>query len=154
MIMKKTSDIPFYTRYNPPPQVSVEFKEPSLTQQQFKEEADINNIIASVNAQGTAGNPLWSGVRKPFYGDFAHIPTDDYLAAQELISTARENFMALPSETRKYFNNNPAELLAFIQSNPDNTKLVESGLALLPKNKIEEVTTEKVPAPSPEEGEK
>lgn len=153
--MKKISELKFYTRYNPPPQVRVEFKEPSLTQQQFKEEADINNIIASVNAQGVVGNPLWQGNRQPLYGDFANLPSDDYLAAQNLLLEANDNFMALPATVRQHFNNNPAELLAFIQSSPSDDELVKIGLAL-PKDMVKEPLKPPAesPAPSPGEGEK
>lgn len=127
--MKKTCDIPFYTHYNPPPKVSVKFSKPSLTQQQFRQEADINNIIASVNNAGTVNNPLWTGPRQPIYGDFASIPAADYMSAQNMLLDANNNFMALPSEVRKRFNNNPAELLAYIQGNPPVEELARLGLA-------------------------
>ena len=36
----------FATRYNPPKSKGIEFVKPSRAQQHFKDECDINNIIA------------------------------------------------------------------------------------------------------------
>lgn len=127
--MKKTFEQRFYTHYNPPPKVGVKFSKPTLTQQQFKQEADINNIIASVNSAGVVNNPLWQGTRQPLYGDFSGIEVSDYLQAQSLLNEANSNFMALPSAVRQRFNNNPAELLDYLQGNPDIKELSALGLA-------------------------
>lgn len=130
--MKKISEQRFYTRYNPPPQVSVKFSKPSLTQQQFRQECDINNIIASVNSAGVTNNPLWNGTRRPLYGDFSGIQDMDYLQAQNTFLDASARFMELPAKVRQRFNNNPAELLAYIQSNPSSEELAQLGFADIP----------------------
>ena len=131
--MKKISEQKFYTRYNPPPQVSVKFSKPSLTQQQFRQECDINNIIASVDSAGVVNNPLWNGTRRPLYGDFSSIQDMDYLQAQNTFLDASARFMELPAKVRQRFNNNPAELLAYIQSNPALEELAKLGFADIPK---------------------
>lgn len=123
--MKKISEQKFYTRYNPPPQVSVKFSKPSLTQQQFRQECDINNIIDSVNNAGVTNNPLWNGTRRPLYGDFTGIQDMDYLQAQNTFLEASARFMELPAKVRQRFNNNPAELLAYIQSIQSNPNIKE-----------------------------
>lgn len=130
--MKKISEQRFYTRYNPPPQVSVKFSKPSLTQQQFRQECDINNIIASVNSAGVTNNPLWNGTRRPMYGDFSSIQDMDYLQAQNTFLDASARFMELPAKVRQQFNNNPAELLAYLQSNPPTEELAKLGFADVP----------------------
>lgn len=140
--MKKIfNELPFFTRFCPPPKCKVGFFKPSLTQQQFKQEADINNIIASVNASGALGNPLWTGNRTPVYGDFSDIQEGDYLRAQNILLQADEDFMQLPAKVRQRFNNNPAELLAFIENNPNSEELVKLGLAT--KKTAEDVKPEK-----------
>lgn len=131
--MKKISEQKFYTRYNPPPQVSVKFSKPSLTQQQFRQECDINTIISSVDSAGVVNNPLWNGTRCPMYGDFSGIQDMDYLQAQSTFLDASARFMELPAKVRQQFNNNPAELLAYIQSNPPAEELAKLGFADIPK---------------------
>ena len=133
-------ELPFYTRYNPPPRVSVKFSKPSLTQQQFRQGCDINTIIASVDSAGVVNNPLWNGTRRPMYGDFTGIQDMDYLQAQSVFLDASARFMELPAKVRQRFNNNPAELLAYIQriqSSPNiqefAEELAELGFADIPK---------------------
>ena len=132
MIMKRISEQKFYTRYNPPPKVSVKFSKPSLTQQQFRQECDINTIIASVDSAGVVNNPLWNGVRRPMYGDFSGIQDMDYLQAQNTFLDASARFMELPAKVRQQFNNNPAELLSYLQSNPPVEELAKLGFADIP----------------------
>lgn len=76
--MKKCN---FYTRFDTPPKVQTFNSSPSLTQQQFKEEADINNIIASYNTTGLLTNPLVQSARQPMFGDFSNLP-QDYMQVQ------------------------------------------------------------------------
>ena len=101
----------FYTRYNTPPQVSIEFVKPSLTEQHFKDECDINNIVAQYQQTGV----MPSGSREPLFGDFADFP-QDLQASQAFFDEAQERFMQLSSDVRKRFGNNPVELLQFLQN--------------------------------------
>lgn len=151
MTMKKISEQKFYTRYNPPPQVSVKFSKPSLTQQQFRQECDINNIIASVDSSGVINNPLWNGTRRPLYGDFSGIQDMDYLQAQNTFLEASARFMELPAKVRQQFNNNPAELLSYLQGNPPVEELAKLGFADVPA-KVE--SPQGAPSGSVPEGEK
>ena len=50
----------FHTAYEPPPQVEFINEEPSLTQQSFAEECDINNIVERYMISGVLGDPLAS----------------------------------------------------------------------------------------------
>lgn len=74
----------------------------SLTRQDQAEMVNINNIYQKTQ-QGSltlvSGNP-------PTFGDFSDIGNYDQIL--ETISTARQAFMDLPSETRKLYNNDPA----------------------------------------------
>lgn len=127
---KSNNDLPFYTRFCPPPKCKVMFLKPSLTQQQFKEESDINNIIASVNAAGVVNNPLWAGSRQPLYGDFSFIQESDYMQAQNKLIEANTLFSELPAKVRQRFNNNPADLLHYLENNPDYEEMVNLGLVV------------------------
>lgn len=133
----------FYTRFDVPPKVQAFNSAPSLTQQQFKEESDINNIIASYNTTGLLTNPLVQSARQPMFGDFSNLP-QDYMQVQNQLLEAQANFMGLPAKIRQRFNNNPAELISFLQ-NPDNfDEAVELGLM------EKTLTPEPKPEPKPE----
>jgi len=87
--------------------------DPSLTRQEFAEEADINSIMAKYQKTG-----LVPGTdRQPMYGDFADLPS--YMEAQEIILRADAAFSALPAEVRRRFDNDPAEFVEFA-SDPKN----------------------------------
>ena len=46
--------VEFYTRYAPPKSPIADSSKPSLTQQEFKESCDINNILAKFSVQAQA----------------------------------------------------------------------------------------------------
>ena len=90
------------------------FKKPSMTQQQFKDDADINNIIAKFEVTGVLGDPLQPATRTPQFGDFSEMPS--YQEAQNVLVQARNAFMALPSNIRERFGNNPEAYFDFVQN--------------------------------------
>lgn len=79
--------------------------EPSITQQQFRDEVDVNTIVKRFG-MGQVPPPSAAGV----YGDFTGIT--DYASAVEKIEAARAGFMALPPEVRERFGNDPARFLS------------------------------------------
>lgn len=98
--------------------------DPSLTQQQFKDECDINNILRSYQETGTINhlNP-----RAGIFGDFSDVK--DFKESLELVQYANEQFMQLPAKVRSRFQNNPAELVEFC-NNPNNLEeAIQLGLA-------------------------
>ena len=113
----------FFTKFNPPPQVGLEFTEPSMTEQHFKAECDINNIVAQYQQTGV----LPQGNREPLFGDFADFP-QDLMSAQRYFDDAQERFMQLDATIRKEFGNNPAQLLDFIRDDKNRDRAIELGL--------------------------
>lgn len=109
-----------------PGRVLVEFTEPSLTQQQFKDECDINHIMQRYRDTGFLVDPLQKVTAKPQFGDFSTVA--DFMEAQNVIVRARENFEALPSQVRKEFGNDPARMLAFLEQESNYARAVELGL--------------------------
>lgn len=90
----------------------------SLTQQQFKDECDINNIMEKFGMTGLIPQtPL-----EPSYGDFSGV--SDYHTALNAIMAAEAQFDALPAQIRARFDNNPANLIDFMD-NPDNRSEAE-----------------------------
>lgn len=87
--------------------------EPSLTQQNFKDDADINTIVRRFGITGE----LPRGLRAPTYGDFSGI--GDFQSAMTAILSAESAFMQMPAEVRDRFKNDPGLFVDFC-SNPDN----------------------------------
>lgn len=96
----------------------------SLTEQAHKKECDINHIVAKYS--GDELRELMSK-RPAIYADFASAPS--YQEAVELLSTAQQQFDALPSKVRREFDNDPKTFLAFASDAKNAKRLVELGLA-------------------------
>lgn len=117
------------SRYNAGTREGWKSSVPSMTQQQFKDEADINYIISMYDSSGVM--PTFHGdgqPSQPVFGDFASLPDN----AQEMYNRmieAKNNFDNLPLDVRKRFNYDPAAFLEFAD-NPENLdELVAMGLA-------------------------
>jgi len=82
-------------------------EEPSVTQQQFKEECDINTIARNFGVTGHIPLPVYM----PTYGDFTDV--GDFQSALHAIQRAEASFMAMPSEVRARFENSPQKFLDF-----------------------------------------
>lgn len=105
-------------------QVSVETglacQDPSLAQQQFRDECDINNILERFNVTGQLPvTPL-----EPQFGDFSGIR--DYQTALNAVIAAQDSFDSLPARVRERFANDPAAFVDFCldESNRDEMKVL------------------------------
>lgn len=118
------------------------FKEPTMTIQSEKDNCDINVIM---NRYATCGTPLpyrTDGVQ-PVYADVSEL--GDYMENYQRCKQAEEMFNALPSALRKELDNNPANLLPFIQDKANESRCIEFGLINKP---ITEAPQTPVVAPS------
>jgi len=86
----------------------------SKVEQHHKNDVDINSIVKRFTQRGYTP-PIASGT--PMYGDFSD--GFDYQESVNRILSANAQFDALPSEIRTKFDNDPANLLDFVD-NPDN----------------------------------
>lgn len=96
--------------------------EPTMTQQQFGEDSDINNIMEKYKKTGFLPVTGQSGI----YADLTDIP--DYKTALETVIHAEEAFMALPSEVRQRFGNDPQKLINFLSEPKNYDEGVKLGL--------------------------
>lgn len=87
--------------------------EPTRTQQQFKDECDINVIVERFGITGQ----LPEHVRVPVDGDFTGVT--DFQSALNLVMEAERAFMEFPANVRERFQNDPGQLVAFV-SDPGN----------------------------------
>lgn len=117
----------FRTAYADPIKVPFNTKGESLTQQHFKDECDIENVIKMHDRTGIIPH-VARGMAQ--YGDYSEV--NEYREALDLINNADASFGQLPSEIRKRFNNNAGDFFEFA-TNPDNfDQMVEMGLAPSP----------------------
>lgn len=105
----------------------------SLTQQQFKEEADINTIV---NRFGLTGE-LPEDLRAPVSGDFTDVV--DYQTAMNAIRRAEEGFYDLPAPIRARFHNNPGELLDFVENADNREEALKLGIIKPPPEKTRDM---------------
>lgn len=102
--------------------------EPTLAQQQFKDNANVNMIVETYAR--TQDDSLLQ-VSQPVYGDFSD--SVDFYEAHRRVIQAQNDFNNLDARIRRRFDNDPGQLLDFV-SNPDNRdEAVSLGLIVPPK---------------------
>ena len=129
-----------YSRYHLPPNPGYKNDEPSMTQQQFRDEADINNIMARYQKTGVLVDPLTQATRKPMFDDFSEL--GDFRDHQQAVIDAQEMFMELPSRLRARFGNDPAELLQWLSRPENKEEAIELGLFSKPSAETPEMPLE------------
>lgn len=110
----------------------LECKDPSLAQQQFAEESDINFIADRYGLTGEMPQVL----QLPAYQDFEGI--FDFQSAQNAVIEAQRQFLTLPAKTRTRFDNDPQKLLAFLDD-PENRAEAEFLGLIKPAQKAPDV---------------
>lgn len=106
--------IKFRKAYDPHKKYVFNTEGESLTQQHFKEECETINIIKKHDRNGIIEHVQRGQAR---YGDFSQVA--DYREALDLVRDAQDEFMTIPSDIRKKFDNDPGKFYEFV-SNPDN----------------------------------
>ena len=121
--MSKQTSIRIRKPYDPSEPVRVYFPNPSQAKQSFKDECDINKIMAKYQKTGLIEHT--KNVQGS-YGDFTGM--DDYHASINQVMAAQQAFMALPSTIRARFENDPAQFLSFMDDEDNMTEAAELGL--------------------------
>lgn len=97
--------------------------EEDRTQQQFKDECDINTIIKNYGVTGTVPQKQ----RTPLVGDYTEA-INDYQTALNTVMQADEAFMELPSAVRQRFDHSPQKLLEFVSDRENEAEAIKLGL--------------------------
>jgi len=105
--------------------------EPTLTKQSFKDECNINNIVAKYMRTGQCTH---LNSHKPRYIDCVGVA--DYQDALAIVAAAQREFDALPAKVRARFANDPCAMVAFVDDPKNLDDAVKLGL-LDPKNASE-----------------
>lgn len=120
MASKVVFRTPYADSYEDP---GLRCEDPSLAQQQFKDEVDINVLLERFKVTGR----MPESVRLPSYGDFTAV--SDYRSALDAVNQARDAFMELPAKVRAEFNHSPQAFLEFVSDEKNLPRMRELGLA-------------------------
>lgn len=112
----------FITAYSPKNKVQLTFTGAGRTKQSFKNECDINQILARFQRTGVLD---FQQKHAPQYGDVTAI---EFQKAQFMIAEANGMFAAMPSKLRARFDNDPAKFLAFIDDERNRNEAQDLGL--------------------------
>lgn len=100
-----------------------------MTHQSFKDECDINTIVARFGLTGE----LPGDFRMPVSGDFTGVT--DFHTAMNMVRDAQDNFMRMPAELRKRFGNDPQVLMEFLEDANNKDEAIKLGLIDKPVEK-------------------
>lgn len=114
---------------------------PSMTQQHFKAECDINNILKRFQKTGLIEHVA------QFNGNYEDLSNPvDYQTALNICIEAQAAFESLPSSVRKRFANNPQSFIEFVNDPANAEEMYSLGLAQRPVVPAQTATTEELPA--------
>lgn len=102
--------------------------EPSMTKQSFKDECDINVLMARY---GEADLIPFVKQFEPSYGDASAI---DFQEAMNVVVSAQDMFDQMPAKLRERFNNSPANFLGFVEDPSNFDEGVKLGLFKAPES--------------------
>lgn len=114
----------FRTQYSKPSKVSLSCPEPSKAQQAFKDECDINQMLAKFKLTGQVAGP----VRIPQYADYSDAV--DFRTSMEVLRQASESFQSLSLDVRRRFGNDPQQFLEFCNDPKNVDDMIKLGLAV------------------------
>jgi len=105
-------------------ETALDTGEDAVTQQCFKDECDINILLAKFAVTGQ----LPENVRVPQYVDFEE--AFDFQSSMNVIRAAEEAFNAMPAEVRDRFQNDPGRFLEFANDASNYDEALKMGLAI------------------------
>ena len=119
---------------------------PLRTKQEPKQDADINNIVSRYMKTGFVPQPG----QQPRFGDFTG---PGFQEMRNAIADIDMQFMQLPPRVRKIFNNDPANVVRFVQDPKNQAEAVKLGLIVTPPDWEDPFEAEPPKtAPKPPEG--
>lgn len=120
------------TAYGPKLRVQITFPEGTgRTKQSFKDECDINQILARFKRTRTLD---FVNEMAPRYGDCTGA---EFRAAMDTVANAKSMFHAMPAHLRARFKNDPAQFLEFVQNPANRDEALELGLLKAPEGPSE-----------------
>lgn len=104
-------------------------------QQQFAEQCDINNVVTRFKKTGLLQSTPSRSVSRsgPVFGAY---PFNDFQDAYLHIQKVKEQFMALPARVRQRFDNNPANIVRFVEDPANAKEALKLGLLEPPEGMV------------------
>lgn len=96
----------------------------TLTQQQFKEECDVNNIIAKYTQTGSITHVR--NAQAGVYADLTNIP--DLQEARHIVMRAESAFAEIPAHVRARFGHDPQNMIEFLSKDENREEAIKLGL--------------------------
>lgn len=116
--------VSYYTRPDDQSLVgALDVFDDGLTKQEFREECDINHIMARYAQFGTL--PV-SNEQAPMYGDFTDVAT--LMDAHAVVQQASDLFAALPAKVRDRFANDPVRMVEFLNDPANRDEALKLGM--------------------------
>lgn len=110
-------------RKNGTKRVYTENKLHSKTDQSFKKECDVNNIVKQYAKTGQITHlARTQGV----FADLSNV--DDLLSSYDDIKQAESAFLKVPAELRKKLHNDPNNLISYLQDPKNDLEAIQYGL--------------------------
>ena len=103
--------------------VALKCEDETMTQQQYKKQQDIKEIVKKYNATGLLNKNIMA---EPMFDDVSEI--GDFQDAQAKIIHAQSLFDQLPSIVKDKFDHNPAKLLDYLNKSENKQEAIELGL--------------------------
>lgn len=100
--------------------------EPTMAKQEFLEETDINTIVKRFGITGQ----LPQNLQMPITDDFVDIT--DYHTALNTIKESQREFLTLPAHIRAEFQNDPGNLIRFLEDPANHQKAIALGIVKAP----------------------
>lgn len=100
----------------------LECKDPTLTQQQFKDEVDINTLVERFGLTGTI--PQLEHL--PSLGDYEGI--FDFQTAMNAVVEAKRTFLSMPAKLRARFQNDPQQFVEYFDDEGNREEAEKMGL--------------------------
>lgn len=112
----------FRSAYSPKHRYSITFPEQGRTKQAFREECDINIIMARYIKTGVLDHT------RAAVAQYLDVTGFEFEAAHQLVAGAKSMFFQLPSAIRTQFDNDPGKFLEFMENPANAAKATEMGL--------------------------
>ncbi len=115
-------------RPNGTKRVIYHFDDPSLTRQEFKDDCDLEKILARFcsTPEGLEALANAQGYISGRFEDVSEVV--DYRTSLDLVKRADEAFNGLPAQIRTKFDNDPAKFLDFVDDPKNEAELRSMGL--------------------------
>jgi len=106
----------------------------SMTQQQFKDDCDVNIILKRI--MRNPSEMLRYQNNQGIFADVSEAPS--YQEAMQTVINANNSFMELPAEMRLKFDNNPQKLLDYLADDKNKEESYQLGIRVKPEVKRDE----------------